>query len=156
MARHFKSLGPKSKLSHINSSAAVLTFVAAHYNATNRFEEARLYAQAASASAQKNHVLFGLATAQHLYAVAGLQTTGLTAPEPSLLGWYGKALSIITWHWGPKNPIAMTLFDRMSSIYHRAKEPQRAFEFHMSSLDVAINSLGNNHGITAGYLTRVN
>ncbi|KAJ3365891.1 hypothetical protein HDU91_002046 [Kappamyces sp. JEL0680] len=154
VARHFKSLGPKSKLSHINSSAAILTFVASHYNQSSRFEEARLYAQAASASAQKNHALFGLATAQLLYAVAGLQTTGLSAPEPSLLGWYGKALSILSWHWGAHNPLTMTLLDRMSSIYHRAKDPQRAFDFHMQSLDVAVQTLGNNHGITAGYLAR--
>ena len=155
VARHFKSLGPKSKLLHLNSSAFILTFVAAHYNSTNRFEEARLYAQAAVASAQKNHALFGLSTAQLMYAVAGLQTTGLSGPEPSLLGWYGKAVGILAWHWGSQNPLSMTLFDKMSSIYHKAKDPQKAFEFHQMSLKVADSTLGNNHVVTAGYLSRV-
>lgn len=155
VARHFKSLGPKSKLNHINSSAAILNFVASYYNAANRFEEAKLYAQAAAASAQKNHCLFGLASAQLLYAVSGLQATGLSGPEPSLLGWYGKAQSIVSWHWGSQNPLSMTIYDRMSSIYHRAKDPIRAFEFHKQSLEVADQTLGNNHNITAAYLTRV-
>jgi Translation initiation factor eIF3 subunit 135 len=155
VARHFKSLGPKSKLLHLNSSASVLTYVSAHYNSTNRFEEARLYAQAAVASAQKNHTIFGLATAQLMYAVAGLQTTGLSGPEQSLLGWYGKAIGIIAWHWGSQNPLCMTLYDKMSSIYHRSKDPQKAFEFHNMSLKIADTTLGNNHTVTAGYLTRV-
>jgi hypothetical protein len=155
VARHFKSLGPKSKLQHLNSSAAVLNFVACYYNSNNHFDEAKLYAQAAAASAQKNHCLFGLASAQLLYAVSGLQATGLTGPEPSLLGWYGKALSIVSWHWGSQNPLCMTIYDRMSTIYHRAKDPIRAFEFHKQSLDVSDQSLGNNHTITAAYYTRV-
>lgn len=155
VARHFKALGPKHKLAHTNSSASVLTFVAAHYNSTNRFEEARLYAQAAVSSAQKNHCLFGLATAQLLYAVVGLQATIVGGPEPSLLGWYGKAQAVIVWHWGANNPLTMTLFDKMSSVYHRAKDPQQAFEFHKQSLKTAGLSLGNDHVITAGYLTRV-
>lgn len=155
LARHFKTLGPKSKLAHLNSSASILTTVACHYNTSARFEEARLYAQAAVTTAQKNHAVFGLAIAQLLFAIAGLQATGLSGPEPSLLGWYGKAISTIAWHWGPLNPLAMTLYDRMSSIYHKAKDPQRAFEFHKQSLQVADQTLGSNHAVTAGYLTRV-
>lgn len=155
VAKHFKSLGPKSKLVHSNASASILNFVASHYNNTNRFEEARLYAQAAAASAQKNHCLFALASCQLLYAVAGLQATALNGPEPSLLGWYGKAQTVMTWHWGPQNPLSMTLHDRMSAIYHKAKDPILAFDFHKKSLEIADQTLGNNHNITAGYLTRV-
>ncbi|KAI8895724.1 translation initiation factor eIF3 subunit 135-domain-containing protein [Globomyces pollinis-pini] len=154
VSRHFKSIGPKSKLLRNNSSSAILTLVATHYNGTNRYEEARLYAQAAAVSAQKNHALFGLATAQLLFAIAGLQTNAMGGPDPSLLGWYRKALFVTEWHWGAVNPLTMTLHDRLSSIYHKAKEPQQAFEFHKHSLEMADKALGKNHPITAGYLTR--
>jgi hypothetical protein len=155
VAKHFKSLGPKAKLSKSNESAAILAIVAAHYNAKNRYEEARLYAQAAVASSKKNHAIFGLSTAQLLFAIAGLQCCAVGGPDPTLLGWYRKALGVVSWHWGAINPISMTLNDKMSEVYHRAKDPQKAFEFHMQSLEMADKALGNNHIVTAGYLTRV-
>jgi hypothetical protein len=129
--------------------------VAAFYNSKNRFEEARLYAQAAVSSSKKNHSLYGLATAQLLFSIAGLQCCAVGGPDPTLLGWYRQALSVVNWHWGPGNPIAIALHDKMSDVYHRAKDPQKAFEFHNQSLDLADLSLGNSHTVTAGYLTRV-
>ncbi|KAJ3010407.1 hypothetical protein HKX48_007407, partial [Thoreauomyces humboldtii] len=61
LSRHFKSLGPRSKLSRIDASSAALAQVAAHYNATGRYDEARLYAQAAVSAATRNSCLAGLA-----------------------------------------------------------------------------------------------
>ncbi|KAJ3314956.1 hypothetical protein HDV04_004756 [Boothiomyces sp. JEL0838] len=154
VAKHFKSLGPKSKLLPSNLSSAVLTLTASYYNSCNRFEEARLYAQAGTVSSKKNHALFGLSTAQLLYAIAGLQSSVMGGPDPSILDWYRKSMAAMVWHYGPHNLLTMTLHDRMSSIYHKAKDPQRAFEFHKASLETAEKSLGKNHVITAGYLTR--
>jgi hypothetical protein len=155
VAKHFKSIGPKSKLVKSNESAVILARVAAHYNSKSRYEEARLYAQAAVSSSKKDHALFGLATAQLLFAIAGLQYCAVGGPDPTLLGWYRKALSVVNWHWGTSNPICMTLHDKMSEVYHRAKDPQKAYEFHTQSLETADQTLGNNHIVTAGYLTRV-
>ncbi|KAJ3261190.1 hypothetical protein HK103_006499 [Boothiomyces macroporosus] len=145
VAKHFKSLGPKSKLLPSNLSSAVLTLTASYYNSCNRFEEARLYAQAGTVSSKKNHALFGLSTAQLLYAIAGLQSSVMGGPDPSILDWYRKSMAAMVWHYGPHNLLTMTLHDRMSSIYHKAKDPQRAFEFHKASLETAEKSLGKNH-----------
>lgn len=154
VAKHFKSIGPNSKLVKSSSSAVVLLQVAANYNQKNRFEEAKLYAQAAVSSSKTNTALYGLSVAQLLYAAAGLQSSVIGGPDPTLLGLYRKALHSISWHWGEKNPLTMTLHDRMSEIYHRAKDPEKAFQFHMASLDTAKNSLGNTHIVTACYLAR--
>lgn len=154
VAKHFKSIGPSSKLLKLNGSAVVMTMVAAHYNAKNRFEEAKLYAQAAVSSCSKNSAMYGLAIAQLVFATAGLQSCVIGAPDPTLLIFYRKAVVSINWHWGEHNPLGMTLHDRMSEIYHRAKDLQKAFEFHSASLERAEKSLGKTHTITAVYLAR--
>ncbi|KAL2918972.1 hypothetical protein HK105_201242 [Polyrhizophydium stewartii] len=154
LARHFKSIGPKSKLCPSIASATALAQVAAFYNATSRFEEARLYAQAAVTSAVRNHIVSALASAQLIYALAGLQANAMGAPDPTLLATFRRALTIAEWHWGPEAPLVLCLYDRMSSVYQRAKQPEKALEFTRASLDVAEKALGKNHAYTAAYLTK--
>lgn len=155
LSRHFRSIGNRSRLAPSNISAAALTQVASYFNGISRYEEARLYSKAALSSARKNHILYALATAQFLFSLAGLQSNAIGGPDSTILGYYRNGLQVINWHWGPDNHFLMTLHDRMSSIYHTAKDPRVALEYHQLSLDSAEKSLGKNHYITAGYLTRV-
>ncbi|KAJ3051217.1 hypothetical protein HK097_007820 [Rhizophlyctis rosea] len=154
LARHFKSLGPRSKLARTDASATALAEVAAHYNATGRYEEAKMYAQASAAIASHNGCITGLAQGQLIEALFGLQPNPLAGPDPSLLAVYRQALETIKWHWGIDHPIEMALHDRVSSIYSRANCPQKALEHHLLSLGIAERSLGKNHTVTAGYLVK--
>ncbi|KAH6571038.1 hypothetical protein BASA60_007377 [Batrachochytrium salamandrivorans] len=154
LARHFKGIGPKAKLNPCNASAAALAQIASHYNATSRFEEARLYAQAAVSSSLGNHIIYALASAQLLYSLAGLQTNAMGAPDTTLLAIYRNALSVAEWHWGSEAPLALCLHDRMSGIYQRVQNSQKALEFARQSLDISEKSLGKNHAHTAAYLTK--
>ncbi|KAI8911121.1 translation initiation factor eIF3 subunit 135-domain-containing protein, partial [Gorgonomyces haynaldii] len=154
LQRHFKMLGSKSKLVPSNLSAQYLTTVAAYFNSTNRYEEARLYAQAACSIANKNHIVSSLASAQHLDALAGLQSTTMGGPDPTILSIYRQALLVGQWHWGQDSLMSMCLHDKMSLIYHKAKDTKQALEHHKMSLEIAEKSLGKTHFITAGYLTR--
>ncbi|KAJ3097235.1 hypothetical protein HDU97_005059 [Phlyctochytrium planicorne] len=72
LARHFKSQGPKGKLSRSDASALKLTEAAAHYNATGRFEEARRYGLAAINAAGRNTCISALAKAQVIEALGAL------------------------------------------------------------------------------------
>jgi hypothetical protein len=148
-------MGNDLRLAPSNSSAAALTQVATYFNGIGRFEEARLYSKAAVASANKNHVVAALATCQLLFALAGLQSDATGGPDPTILTFYRDALLISEWHWGPNNLVQMTLHDRMSCISHKSKNPRKALEYHQASLETAEKSLGKNHSVTAGYLTRV-
>jgi tetratricopeptide (TPR) repeat protein len=154
VAKHFKSLGSKSRLSKTDSSATVLTKVASYYKQRSRFEESRLYAQAAVSSARKNSCVFGLANAQLFSALAGLQVSAVGGPGPSILESYRNGKAVLEWNWGEYSPLLMTLHDAMSEVYHKAKDPERAYEFHHQSLRIANQSLGDNHVVTAAYLTR--
>ena len=155
LARHFKSLGPRSKLARTDASATALAEVAAHYNATGRYEEAKMYAQASAAIASHNGCITGLAQGQLIEALFGLQPNPLAGPDPTLLAVYRQALETIKWHWGIDHPIEMALHDRVSSIYYRANCPQKSLEHHLLSLGIAERSLGKNHTVTAGYLIKV-
>eukprot|EP00842_Homolaphlyctis_polyrhiza_P005334 jgi/Hompol1/5801/HPOL_004714-RA len=155
LARHFKSVGPRSKLNPSNTSAAALTQVASYYNATGRFEEARLYAHAAMSSAVHNHIVSAFASAQLLFALAGLQANAMSSPDPSLISMYRHAVTVAEWHWGYESPLSLCLHDRMSSIYQRARNSDKALEYARLSLDLAEKSLGINHAHTAAYLTKV-
>lgn len=159
ISRHFKAIGKKEKLRASNGSATALVQVASYFNSISRYEEAKLYSRAAMALSAKNSVLFALASAQLFYALAGLQQNpaygGIEEPETTVLKLYQQALLVSNWHWGPDNLISMTFHDRMSMIAHKLKNAKKAAEYHKLSLDVAIKALGNNHSVTASYLTRV-
>ena len=99
--------------------------------------------------------MIGLASAELLFSIAGLQFTVAGGPDSLILEWYRKGLDAIERNWGPNNPISMALHDKMSQIYHKSNMPEKAFEFHDRSLRTANHCLGDNHIITAAYLTRV-
>ena len=145
----------KSKLLPNNASSEALTKVSAHFNNTNRFEEARLYAQAATTSGSNNNIVSALASCQLLFSLAGLQTNANGGPDPTILRLYRTALQAAEWHWGADNLISMCLHDRMSAIFHKAKDPKKALEYHKHSLSITAKELGKNHSTTAGYLCRV-
>ena len=155
VSKHFKSLGAGNKLVKSPGTAGALTLVAAHYNKKSRYEEAKLYGQAAVSSAKKKSTMSGLASAELLFSIAGLQLTAAGGPDAEILEWYRRGLAAIELNWGPNNPISMTLHDRMAQIHHRCSMPEKAFEFHDRSLRTANHCLGDNHVVTAAYLTRV-
>jgi hypothetical protein len=156
LSRHFKYIGSKSKLQPSLVSAAILVQIASHFNEISRFEEANLYAKAALTSACKNHIVSALAMSQLLYSLAGLQKLTDGEPDESIISLYREGLGIMQWHWGYDNLCLMTFYDRMSAIFHKANNPKKALDYHQMSLEIAEKSLGKNHIITAGYLTRVN
>jgi tetratricopeptide (TPR) repeat protein len=154
LSRHFKSVGPKEKLSISNSSSLILTTVAAHFNNTKRFEEAKMYSQAAVRSAMRNHVVAALASTQLFFALSNLQSNQLDGPDSNCLSIYREALVVSEWHLGAENPISIITHDKLSLIYHKAKMMTKGLAFHKNSLDIALKSLGQTHTITAGYYTR--
>ncbi|KAJ3244464.1 hypothetical protein HK104_008038, partial [Borealophlyctis nickersoniae] len=154
LSRHFKSLGPRSKLLRTPSSATALLHVAAHYTVTGRYEEARLYAQAAASISSRNSCIRGLALGLLIEASFGLQPNPLAGPDPALLGVYREALQVVQWHWGVDHPVGMALHDRVVRVYERAKRWERALEFHLVSLGICERALGRSHVVTAGYLVK--
>ncbi|KAJ3105540.1 hypothetical protein HDU96_008550 [Phlyctochytrium bullatum] len=178
LARHFKSLGPKGKLGKSDASALRLTEVAAHYNATGRFEEAKRYATAALNAASVNSCISAFAKAQiidaigaltcsvlpnettssHIASIAGASTSpsgGNIAADPMITTYYTSAVETVQWHCGINSPMEMALHDRMSHVFLRARMLPLALEYHKKSLNIAIAALGKNHVITAGYFTRM-
>ncbi|KAI9362060.1 hypothetical protein DFJ73DRAFT_756904 [Zopfochytrium polystomum] len=156
LARHFRTLGPKSKLARSDVSALRLTEVAAHYNATGRHEEAKKYATAAVSAALQNSCVAGLARAQLIEAIGALQVgPGSGGPDPAILSAYRAGVALVQWHCGLSHPIGMALHDRMCTIYIKARKYEQALEFHNISLSLAMNALGKNHIVTAGYRTKV-
>ncbi|KAJ3192337.1 hypothetical protein HK101_006708, partial [Irineochytrium annulatum] len=84
LARHFRGLGPKAKLSPSEASSLRLTEVAAHYNASGRFEEARRHAAAAVSAAARNTCAAALARAQLIEALGAIQTIqAMQSPTPA-------------------------------------------------------------------------
>ncbi|KAJ3218376.1 hypothetical protein HDU67_005925 [Dinochytrium kinnereticum] len=173
LARHFRSQGPRGKLSRSDASALRLTEVAAHYNATGRFEEARRYATAAMNAASRNSCISALAKAQIIDAVGALTATvpgsnvtengsssaasnqSAAGIDPSIMNLYRSAVATVEWHCGPSSPMAMALHDRMSNTCLRSRRLSQALEYHNRSLTIAMSALGKNHVVTAGYLTRM-
>lgn len=153
LTRHFKSLGPKSKLSRSDASGLRLIEVAAHYNATGRHEEAKKYATAAISAAERNTCVSGLARAQIVEAMgySSTQIGSLSAPDATVLSAYRSGVAVVEWHWGATHPIGMALHDRMSAVYIKARKYEQALEFHNISLELAMAALGKNHAVTAGY-----
>ena len=154
LARHFKILGPNTKLAPSNVSSTALTQVASFYNASNRFEEARLYAQAAATSASANHVVRALADGQLIFALGGIQSNLTGSPDPTLLATYRNAINIITWHWGNETPLSLFLHDQMSFVYHKSNDDTKALEFSRISLEIAEKTMGKSHPQTAAYYTK--
>ncbi|KAJ3332136.1 hypothetical protein HDU76_001170 [Blyttiomyces sp. JEL0837] len=154
LSRHFRSLGPKSKLSKSDLTCIKLTQVASHYNATGRYEEARRYAAAAASSSPGNMCAVSLAKAQLVEALGALQVNPISGPDTSLLTIYRSAVSVSNWHWGVDHPVNMALHDRVCDVYLRGRNYGQALEFHNLSLGIAMNALGKNHVVTAGYLTK--
>ncbi|KAI8913757.1 translation initiation factor eIF3 subunit 135-domain-containing protein [Powellomyces hirtus] len=152
LARHFKSLGPNSKLSRSDASSAALAQVSAHYNATQRYEEARLYAQASVSAATRNSCLAGLAMGLLIEAIA---KEGKEGDERKIVGIYEQAVGIVLWHCGNDHPVVMGLHDRMAGVYERSKKFAKALEYYGCSLKVAEKALGKNHLVTAGYLVKI-
>ncbi|KAI8837866.1 hypothetical protein BC829DRAFT_421374 [Chytridium lagenaria] len=108
LARHFKSLGPLGKLSRSDASALRLTEVAAHYNATGRFEEARRYATAAMNASLKKHL--------RIIESIGALTASDQTLDPSLANLYETGVATVEWHCGPNSPMAMALHDRKNHV----------------------------------------
>ncbi|KAI9014870.1 translation initiation factor eIF3 subunit 135-domain-containing protein [Gaertneriomyces semiglobifer] len=155
LARHFKALGPRSKLAKTDASSAALSQVSAHYSATGLYEEARLYAQAAISAANRNSCLVGLAQGQLVRALAGLQADALAEPDVSLIGLYQQAVAAVQWHWSAEHPAATALHDCMAAVYLTIKKPQQALKYYSESLQVAEKALGKSHVVTGAYLTKI-
>ncbi|KAI8816801.1 translation initiation factor eIF3 subunit 135-domain-containing protein [Fimicolochytrium jonesii] len=164
LARHFKSLGPRSKLARLEGSAAALSQIAAHYNATKRYEEARLYAQASLSAAARNSCLAGLAMGILIEAIAAGGSGSAFAPtagklakedEDRVMELYRQAVEVALWHCGDNHPAVMGLHDKVAGVFERLGKLDRAVEFYGSSLRVAEKTLGKNHLVTAGYLVKM-
>ncbi|KAI8614375.1 translation initiation factor eIF3 subunit 135-domain-containing protein [Chytriomyces sp. MP71] len=157
LTRHFRSLGPKSKLQRNDLSAQALTAVAAHYNATGRHEDAKRYAIAAlSASTSKTTgAVAVLARAQLLEAMGnGLNASPSDADFAPLMQVYRLGVAGVKWNWGLQHPMGMALHDRLSAAYLRVGRYTEALEFHKISLEIALTEFGKSHMVTAGYLTK--
>ena len=155
LTRYFKALGPKSKLSKGSASAYALAKISAHYCSKGRYEEAKLYAQAAISTAPISSSLVGLSQAIFFQSEAVLQPNTLSGPNASVLMLYQNALSSVQWFWGVGHPLSMAIHDRLVSLYFKAKNYDQALNAHLISLEIAEQTLGKNHSVTAGYLTKV-
>jgi hypothetical protein len=155
LARHFKSLGPNSKLARSEASAQALTEIASHYNSTGRHEEADSYAHSASAAARKDSCMQSFAMAQAIETISGMQINAFANPDTRMLSIYRNALVIAEYNWGLSHPIIMGLHDRMSTAFLKAQRPEEALGYHQKSVELALKSLGKHHVITAGYLLKV-
>lgn len=155
LARHFKSLGPSSKLAKSDASAQALTEIASHYNSTGRHEEADSYARSASAAARSDSSVQAFAMAQAIDTLSGMQINAFAHPDTKLLTIYSSAVGIAEYNWGTGHPIMMGLHDRMSMAFLKSKKIEEALKYHMQSLGLAVKSLGKNHVTTAGYLLKV-
>ena len=155
LARYFKSLGPRSKLAKSDLSAYALSKVAAHYCDKGRYEESQLYAQAAISTASRSSSLVGIAKAISFQSNAVLQPNTVSGPNSNVLSLYQAALASVQWYWGVSHPFSMAIHDRLSALYLKAKNVDQALDAHLISLDIAESTLGKNHSITAGYLTKV-
>ncbi|KAI8588718.1 hypothetical protein BDZ88DRAFT_177724 [Geranomyces variabilis] len=158
LARHFKSLGPQSKLARSDASSAALAQVSAHYIATQRFEEARLYAQAAISAATRNSCLAGLAMGLLIDALAAAGSSHIKPSvddEQKVLQIYEQAVATTLWHCGADHPVVMGLHDRIAGVFERGGKFAKALEYYSRSLKVAEKALGKNHLVTAGYLVKL-
>ncbi|KAI9102062.1 translation initiation factor eIF3 subunit 135-domain-containing protein [Phlyctochytrium arcticum] len=150
LARHFKSLGPRFKTSRSDPSSAALCSVAAYYNTAKRYEEARLYAQAAVSASTRNSCLVGLAMGQLVESLAG---TGFD--EHHMRELHGQAVDIVKWCCGGDHPAVMALHDRLARVYAMRERWDEVLEFYSRSMAVAERALGKNHLVTAGYLVKL-
>jgi hypothetical protein len=155
LTRYIKSIGPKAKLSKSEVSSFALCSVAAYYCGNARFEEAQIYAQAAMATSSSNSPLQGISEAIQFEALSSLRVNGLSGPDSEILSKYQSALAAVQWSWGEDHPLSMAVYDRLSLVYLKGKDPENALQAHFNSLCIAENSLGKNHPITAGYLAKV-
>ncbi|KAJ3075860.1 hypothetical protein HDU98_006631 [Podochytrium sp. JEL0797] len=174
LTRHFRSMGPKSKLQRNDLTAMHLTTVAAHYNATDRPEEAKRYAVAAigASTGKTTCSVSAIARAQVVEAMGALMVPagtdrynanisgcgsvkdGVNYDFNPVLKEYRLGVSAVKWNWGLQHPMGMALHDRMSAVYVRCGRYAEALEFHNISLDIAVASFGKNHVCTAGYFTK--
>ena len=155
LARYFKSIGPKSKLSKLETSAFALAKVAAHYFVKGRYEESNIYAQAAIKAASETSYLVGVAQAISFQCLAVFQPNTITLPDSTILKLYQESLHSIQWYLGPHHPLEMAVHDRLSALYLKSKNIEFALDAHLVSLGIAESTLGKTHSVTAGYLTRV-
>ncbi|KAJ3236306.1 hypothetical protein HDU81_010895 [Chytriomyces hyalinus] len=154
LTRHFRSLGPKSKLQRSDASSTALANAAAHYNATSRYEEAKRYALASLNAAENKSTGSSavVARAQVIEAMGNLVNS--PADMNQLLQVYRMGVTAVKWTWGLDHPMGMALHDRVSAAYLRIKLYEEALEFHTKSLEIALGELGRGHGVTAGYLAK--
>ncbi|KAJ3409346.1 hypothetical protein HDV05_004470, partial [Chytridiales sp. JEL 0842] len=156
LARHFKSLGPRSKLTKSDESSWELTQVAAFYNYTSRPLEASRYASAAAASASKNNVCLALALSQLLEAQGALQKLSSTKEPPGeILSTYEQAVGVLKFHMGSEHPYIIGLHDRLSLIYLHAGQIPKSLGIHQESLRIATSGLGKQHPLTAVYFIKL-
>ena len=155
LARYFKSRGPKSKLNKSDSSAYALNKIAAYYCEKARYEEAKMYAQAALSTCSRNSCLVGIAKAICFHSSAAMQPNIVLGPGSDILSIYQSAINSMQWHCGSGHPLIMAVHDRLASLYIKAKNFEQALEVHDISLEIAEVTLGKNHSTTAGYLTKV-
>ncbi|KAI8825463.1 translation initiation factor eIF3 subunit 135-domain-containing protein [Chytriomyces cf. hyalinus JEL632] len=154
LTRHFRSLGPKSKLQRSDASSTALANAAAHYNATSRYEEAKRYALASLNAAENKSTGSSavVARAQVIEAMGNMVNS--PADMNQLLQVYRMGVTAVKWTWGLDHPMGMALHDRVSAAYLRLKLYEEALEFHTKSLEIALGELGRGHGVTAGYLAK--
>jgi tetratricopeptide (TPR) repeat protein len=155
LARYFKSRGPQSKLTKSDASAYALNKIAAYYCEKGRYEEAKMYAQAALSTSSRNSCLVGIAKAICFHSSAAMQPNIVLGPGSDTLSLYQSAINSMQWHCGPGHPLIMAAHDRLASLYIKAKNFEHALDIHDISLDIAEATLGKNHSTTAGYLTKV-
>ncbi|KAJ3122614.1 hypothetical protein HK100_011903 [Physocladia obscura] len=172
LTRHFRSMGPKSKLQRSDGTALELTAVAAHYNLTDRPEEAKRYAIAAISACvgKTTSAVSTVARAQLIEAMGALLVpsnserftinmagcgdgSGNFDLEP-VIRIYQQGVTSVKWNWGISHPMGMALHDRLSGVYIRCGKYEDALNFHEMCLEIAMASFGKNHVVTVGYLTK--
>jgi len=151
LTRHFKSLGNSAKLLKSDSSSRALIDVSAYYNSIHRYEEAKMYAQSACNAALNNLSTKGLAQAQLIVSLCGLQLTANAEPCIEVLTLYKQALAQIEWEYGVDHIVSLALHDRMCYVYEQCKRKTHALDFIRTSLRICLKSLGKHHLISAGY-----
>ena len=150
LSRHFKSIGPISKLEKNDSSAYSLIESSSFYNSCERYEEAMKYSNSASNAARLGSCVSALALSQHIETISGSNNK----PDSSVFGMYKTAIDIIEYQLGKSHPVLMGLHDRMALVFENAEMYQQALGYHLQSLDISLKSLGKQHVITAGYILK--
>lgn len=154
LARHLASVGPQAKLMKNDTSAQILNNLAKYYNMTGRYEEARFYLNAALNLASQNHAATSIIYANMMETTFMLQHDQSAGPDNTVMEYYKRAAAIIEFHWGMDHPLMMALHDKLAFLFCKVGLNEDGLKYHQSAMVIAFKTLGKNHLIAAGHLTR--